>query len=62
MTYRIVRFSTGEILAAFAEHAQAVAAARDLGKLHGEPFAIRAALQYDDELLTVYRRPGHGEI
>jgi hypothetical protein len=55
MTYRIVRFSTGEILAAYAEHAEAVTAARDLVRLHGEPFAVRAALQYDDELLIVIR-------
>lgn len=52
MTYRIVRFSTGETFAAFVEHADAVAAARDLARLHGEPFAIRAALQYDNELLA----------
>lgn len=53
MTYRIVRFSTNETFAAFSEHAEAIAAARDLAKLHGEPFAIRAALQYDAELLTL---------
>ena len=53
MTYRIVRFATGETFAAFTEHAEAVAAARDLARLHGEPFAIRAALQYDNELLTL---------
>ena len=52
MTFRIIRFTTGEIFAAFTEHAEAVAAARDLARLHGEPFAIRAALQYDAELMT----------
>ena len=46
MTFRIVRFSTGETFAAFTEHAEAVAAARDLAKLHGEPFAIHAALTF----------------
>jgi hypothetical protein len=61
MTYRVIRFSTNETLAAFTDHAEAIAAARDLARLHGEPFAIRAALQYDNELLTIIggkaRRP-----
>lgn len=61
MTYRVIRFSTNETLAAYVDHAEAVATARDLARLHGEPFAIRAALQYDTELLTLIssrpRRP-----
>jgi hypothetical protein len=53
MPYHVIRFSTDEPFATFIEHSQAVAAARDLARLHSEPFAIRAALQYDNELLTV---------
>jgi hypothetical protein len=53
MTYRVVRYSTGEVFAAFAEHVQAFAAARDLWELHHEPFVVRPALQYDDELFIL---------
>jgi hypothetical protein len=52
MTFRIVRFSTGETFAAFIEHAEAIAAARDLARLHREPFAVHAALQYDTEVMA----------